>query len=495
MAGLALAVDILAKDHASGTLKKIGDESQKTHSKLAAFAGGLAGGAIGRALTGFFKGGLEGIKSQQAVSAQTAQVIKTMGNAAGVSQAHVEGLADKIEKMSGLEAENIQAGQNMLLTFDKIKGANFDRATNAMADMAARMGGDAVGAATMLGKALNDPVKGISALTRVGVSFSKEQQDQIKHMAKAGDVAGAQTVILKSLEAQFGGSAKAAGQTMGGQMQILQARLGDVEESIVTKLLPALIKLGQGLAGVLSFVQKNSKWLTPLALVVGAVVAATIAWNKAMEIGTAVKTAYIALTGGQAAATEAAAGAQEGLNVAMTANPIGIVVVALAGLVVGLVYAYKHSETFRRVVQGAFHGIADAAKAMWGAIRPVLKFVVDAYLGFFGAILHGAAKAFGWVPGIGPKLKTAAREFDGFKTAVNKSLDGITEHKRITVDVVSVSGGRSSDALLNAHGTYRPTAARATHVNVILDGKVVARSTTTHQTRAVARGALPPGVM
>jgi hypothetical protein len=467
MAGLALAVDILAKDRASGTLKKIGDESQKTHSKLAAFAGGLAGGAIGGALTGFFKGGLDGIKSQQAVSVQTAQVIKTMGNAAGVSQAHVENLADKIEKMSGLEAENVQAGQNMLLTFDKIKGANFDRATNAMADMAARMGGDAVGAATMLGKALNDPAKGISALSRVGVSFSKQQQDQIKHMQAVGNTAGAQTVILKSLEAQFGGSAKAAGTTMGGQMKILQARLGDVEEEVVAKLLPSLLKLANGLSKVLDFVQKNASWLGPLAVTVGTVVAAMKAWSMA----------------------------QAALNIVMSANPIGLVVIAIAALVVGLVYAYKHSETFRRVVQGAFHGIADAAKAMWGAIRPVLKFVVDAYLGFFGAILHGAAKAFGWVPGIGPKLKTAAREFDGFKTAVNKSLDGITEHKRITVDVVSVSGGRSSDALLNAHGTYRPTAARATHVNVILDGKVVARSTTTHQTRAVARGALPPGVM
>jgi hypothetical protein len=416
-ANASLVGDVIVRDHATKALKSIGDETKRTHSKFAAFAGALAGGALANLGVDFFKGGIADIKAAQAVSAQTATVIKTMGNAAGVSQAHVEGLADGIEKMSGLQAENVQAGENMLLTFDQIKGANFDRATRSMADMSARMGGDAVGAATMLGKALNDPAKGISALTRVGVSFTAGQQKSIKAMQQHGNVAGAQTVILKALEAQFGGSAKAAGETMGGKLEILKAKFGDVRQDLVTQMLPALTKLMdfitktalpaiQKLAG---FLERNKAVIVPLAVAIGTIVAAIKIWTAV----------------------------QAALNFVMEANPIGLVVIAIAALAAGLIYAYKHSESFRNVVNGAFSAISGAASFMWnGVLKPTFKFLVDTFLAVAGAIVHGASKAFGWVPGIGGKLKNAAKAFDKFRDDVNKSLAGVKD-KTVTLNVVT----------------------------------------------------------
>jgi hypothetical protein len=72
-----------------------------------------------------------------------------------------------------------------------------------------RLGTDLKGSAVQLGKALNDPIAGVGALSRVGVTFTETQKDMIKTMVEAGNVAGAQTLILDELGKEFGGSAKA----------------------------------------------------------------------------------------------------------------------------------------------------------------------------------------------------------------------------------------------------------------------------------------------
>jgi len=161
-----------------------------------------------------------------------------------------------------------------------------------------------------------------------------------------------------------------------------------------------------------------------------------------------------------AVATAAWTGAQWLLNAALTANPIGLIVVGIALLVAGLILAYKKSETFRKIVDGAFRAVQAAAafafnwvKDNWklilgivtgpigaavlviathwdsikSAAQVALKFVVDKFLGFVQTMLDGAAKAFGWVPGLGDKLKGAAKSFGEFRDDVNRKLSGITD--------------------------------------------------------------------
>lgn len=395
-----------AAKKASGSVDEVGKKAGGLKSVL----GGLSGAAVGAGLVKFAKDGIAGLKEQQDVSAQTTAVLKSMGGVSGQTQSHIENLADSIEKMSGLQAENVQAGENMLLTFGNIRGATFDRATRSMADLAARTGQDAVGAATMLGKALDNPTKGISALTRVGVSFSKAEQDQIKSMQAHGDMAGAQTIILKSLERQFGGSAKAAGQTMGGQLKILQARFGDVEEAVMVKVIPALLKVSETLGKVIGFVQRNQAVIVPLVGVLGTFAATIWTINKAAKAYTAV---------------------QEALNIVMDANPIGIVVVALAGLAVGMVVLWKKSETFRTIVTSAF-------KAVGGVVLTL----VDAWLGGFQLIAEGMSH----LPFIGDKFKGVADGIKGVRGKIHElksDLDNLgkdTTRVPVVIDVTTTVG-------------------------------------------------------
>jgi len=182
----------------------------------------------------------------QRVMAQTESVIKSTGGAAGVTADEIAKLALAESRLTSIDDEVIQSGQNMLLTFTNIGGNVFPRATRAMEDMAVAMAKgdtsaiDLNGTAIQLGKALNDPLKGMTALQKVGVTFSAAQRDAIKEMMAMNDVAGAQTIILKELEKEFGGSAEAAGNTLAGKLQKAQNSIENLAESIGTRLLPVL---------------------------------------------------------------------------------------------------------------------------------------------------------------------------------------------------------------------------------------------------------------
>lgn len=155
--------------------------------------------------------------------------------------------------------------------------------------------------------------------------------------------------------------------------------------------------------------------------------------NGVQEEGTAIsKRGLIASAASKVAATAmrgatlAWAGAQKVLNLVMSNNPLGWTIKIIGLLVGAVILAYEKSDTFRRIVDGAFRGIAAAAKWMWESVlRPLFKMWVDVWFGVVGAIVHGAAKAFGWVPGLGGKLKDAAAAFDRFRDRVNTALGGV----------------------------------------------------------------------
>jgi vacuolar-type H+-ATPase subunit E/Vma4 len=182
----------------------------------------------------------------ETINAQTAQTIKTMGNAANISATEVEGLAGRLESLTAIEAESIQEGANLLLTFGNIRnelGAGndiFTQTTGIMVDMGVALKRGPVETATMLGKALNDPIRGITALRKVGVSFNEQQLEQVKAMQNAGDLMGAQKLILAELQNQYGGSGAAFAQTFTGQLQAMGHELGTIGEEATMAVMPAL---------------------------------------------------------------------------------------------------------------------------------------------------------------------------------------------------------------------------------------------------------------
>jgi len=255
-----IVISIRGKDDFSATIdgvqKKAGGLGDVL-GKVGTIAGGfLAANVIQggvQKLTGFIGDSIAAAKESIAVDAQLAAVLKSTGGAAGVTAEEVKGWASALEKASLFEDEAILKGQNLLLTFTGIGKETFPRATQAMVDMAQAMGTDASGAAIQLGKALNDPTQGISALSRVGVSFTDQQKEQIKAMQEAGDIAGAQAIILAELEKEFGGSAKAASDAAGASEQY-KDRMNDLKEQIGSKLLPIQEKWMELQAKVVSFI-------------------------------------------------------------------------------------------------------------------------------------------------------------------------------------------------------------------------------------------------
>jgi len=189
----------------------------------------------------------------QKIMAQTEAVLKSTGTTANGTAADIAKLSETLSRQTAVDDELIQSGANLLLTFKNIQnqaGLNndiFDQTVQATLDVSRAMGTDASTEAIRLGKALNDPVKGLSALSRVGIQFTAQQKEQIKALTESGDLLGAQKIILAELQSQFGGSAQAYAQTFAGQIELLGIELENFSEEIGVIVMPALRSLMDGL--------------------------------------------------------------------------------------------------------------------------------------------------------------------------------------------------------------------------------------------------------
>lgn len=233
MASTELKAVITAEDRATPTLKKFG-------ASVASVASGVALGTLAVSglkagfgfLTGVIEDSIESFSaSEQSVSQLTAVLESTHG-AAGL---FIEDLTDQATALQGLTTysdEAVQGAESLLLTFTNVKGAVFQESIPLILDMSTALGQDLKSSAIQLGKALNDPIDGITALRRVGVNFTESQKEQIEVLVKHGKTMEAQRLILAELSTEFGGSALAAGKTFSGQMTILSNSIDDMREKI-----------------------------------------------------------------------------------------------------------------------------------------------------------------------------------------------------------------------------------------------------------------------
>jgi len=226
------------------------------------------GVVAGVALTAAITAGVRSLGVLQRTNAQTAAVIESTGGKAGVTAAQVRDYAEALEEVTTADDKAIQSAENLLLTFTGIGSTVFPQATKAVVDLGIAMaGGDIANAdfkssAIQIGKALNDPIKGVGALSRVGVSFTEQQKKQIKVLVKSGDVMGAQKIILKELETEFGKAGAAAGTGPEAAWRRLQDAGEDLSMALATGVLPALEKVARWLStklrdpGTVRFVQQ-----------------------------------------------------------------------------------------------------------------------------------------------------------------------------------------------------------------------------------------------
>jgi phage-related protein len=209
---------------------------------------GVAAVGIG-ALAGITKKALGNAREAQQITNITEATIKATGGAAGVTASHVQEMANALQRTTGISDETIRSGSNVILTFKNIANAAgdgnniFDQTTQAALDLSAAGFGSVQSASTMLGKALNDPLKGMSALTRVGVTFTDSQREQVKAAMENNDILGAQKIILAEVQGQVGGVAEAAADPMAK----LNNMFNDLLETIGMSLLPALNAIADAL--------------------------------------------------------------------------------------------------------------------------------------------------------------------------------------------------------------------------------------------------------
>ena len=195
-----------------------------------AFGLGKAVGAASKAERQFKK--LEGI-------------LKATGHSAGLTLLEIEELAQDIGINTLASTQEIRDAAGILLTFKSITGDTFREALELSQDLAEIGFGSAKSAAMQLGKALEEPEIGLSALRRVGVSFTEDQKEQIKTLDFVGEKLKAQTVLLSALKGQIEDTGKEAAGGLAGQMDTLNEEFTlFIENNLLTA---GVLKLVTGL--------------------------------------------------------------------------------------------------------------------------------------------------------------------------------------------------------------------------------------------------------
>lgn len=372
----------MAGKSASILVKILGDESgfskslKNAESKLAGFSQKMqdtgqsmmkVGGAVTAAVTlpvaAMAVSSVKAFAEAEQAQAQLNASLQSTGATAWTSAAQIDTLAQSMQDKLAIDGDLVKSGASVLLTFTNVQNKAgegndiFNRATLAAADLSAKLGTDLSSANMLLGKALNDPIRGMAALRRAGVQLTDAQVKQVEGFMAVGDVASAQKVLLGELETQFGGSAEAAANTAQGGMEKLRLKFEDIQEAIGERLVPIIEKLGG--------------WLEK----------GMAAWDSLGERGQTI----VLIMAGVAAAIGPVVTVVGALVTAVgfIASPVGLVVAAIAGLIAALVYFYKTNEGFREWVNSVVTAVREKLATAFDYVRTT---VIPA--------LH---KAFEWV--------------------------------------------------------------------------------------------------
>ena len=289
---------------------------------------------------------VQAFREQNKAIAQVEAGLKSTAGQVGFTSQELQKMASDLQNKTLFGDEVIlKDATAQLLTFTNISGQNFARTQQAALDLATRLDGDLKGASIQLGKALNDPVANLSALSRSGIQFSEDQKEVIKSLAETGQLGEAQTIILDELNKQYGGSAEAAAEADGGFTQLANS-FGDLQEEIGRLMVQYLRPIVDRLKSFVQFLQGTSDGTKTLALAIAGVAAA---------IGPVLIILPNLVSGIKIARTAFAL-----LNTTMLANPFGLVAAGLTVLVGAIIMLTD--ETKQAVT--AVDALAEANKGL-----------------------------------------------------------------------------------------------------------------------------------
>ncbi len=198
---------------------------------LGFFGGGLGADAGFEGLRRFLTASIDAARAAEVSQRRLEAVLKATGHAAGLTAGNIEDLAQKYARLTVLSDEQVRDAAGTLLTFRNVSGQVFEEALALSIDLSQTMGQDLKSSIVQVGKALNDPVAGISALSRVGITFSAQQKEQIKNFVEMGRQAEAMQVILEELRGEFGGTAEAMNTGLNKATSDLSKEWGNLLEA------------------------------------------------------------------------------------------------------------------------------------------------------------------------------------------------------------------------------------------------------------------------
>ena len=205
-------------DKAIKNLKNVDKQTNILEEKFKKLGKSISAAFIAKTILDFSKASIAAYEQQNTEINVLNATIKATGATAWTSSKQLQDMADSLQKVTNYSGGSIQQMQAVLLGFKNIKGDNFTQATNAILDMATVMRMDLSSAAQTVGKALDDPINGITSLQRQGFRFSDSQKQVIESLINTGDMAAAQKIILDELNTTYGGAAEAA-QTASAQIK------------------------------------------------------------------------------------------------------------------------------------------------------------------------------------------------------------------------------------------------------------------------------------
>ncbi len=218
----------------------------------------IVGGAIAGATAFLASCAQEAMEAEIVMSKLTA-TLRATGRDSEFSAKQLSLLAGAMSEKTAIDDEAIMSAQSVLLTYSSIGEDVFPRATQATIDMAVAMNGgsganvDLAGTARLLGKSLEDPTKGMTALTRQGVTFTEQQKSMIKSFMDMGQLANAQEIVLEGLMGKYAGAAEAWANTTAGHVSKLSVAWSNIKESVGGLITP-LVEGGADLLAGLKYI-------------------------------------------------------------------------------------------------------------------------------------------------------------------------------------------------------------------------------------------------
>lgn len=243
---------------------KAGKEAGKSFSKGFGNALSIGVGIIALRKLGQTVGKLLELGRAQVIAeTKVRNGIKATGGIAGKTTSQLKKMANQLQALTGIGDEAILSKvQAQLLTFTNIRKDIFDGLTAVTLDINQVINDGNLGSLTslsiQLGKALNDPVANLGALGRMGIQFSKSQKEVITNLVKENKLYDAQAMILKELNTQYGGQAKAVADSLGGTKQ-LSAEFSDLAEAFGLGILKIFTDMAGGIAKATDFIRDQTR--------------------------------------------------------------------------------------------------------------------------------------------------------------------------------------------------------------------------------------------